>query len=50
MLKNWNDLQKGLISETHFNQSLQSYFGILGHCRGFGIKKKIEEMIYEKAK
>lgn len=43
-------LKSDLISETHFNQSLQSYFGILKHCQGFGIKKRICEIIYEKAK
>jgi len=42
--KKFQDLKNGLISEECFNQSLQSYFGILGHCEGYGIKKEIEEM------
>lgn len=46
VFKKRNDLEKGLISETHFNQSLQSYLGILKHCRGQGVKKKICEIIY----
>lgn len=33
-----------LISEELFNQSLQSYLGMLGHCRGYKITGKIEEI------
>ncbi len=39
--KKQQDLQKHLISEESFNQSLQSYFGILKHCNGYKIKKRI---------
>ena len=41
----FQDLKNGLISKESFNQSLQSYFGVLGHCAGQGIKKDIENMI-----
>jgi len=34
--------QKGLISDEKFNQSLQSYLGILKHCDGYKIRKEIE--------
>jgi RNA-directed DNA polymerase len=34
-------LRKDLISEDSFNQSLQSYLGMLKHCQGYKIKKQI---------
>ena len=37
-------LREELISEGSFNQSLQSYLGILKHCRGYKIARKIEEI------
>lgn len=49
MLEKSENFEGGLISETNFSQSLQSYFGILKHCRGRGIKKKIKEIIFGKA-
>lgn len=39
------DLQNGLISEESFNQSLQSYLGILKHCMGHNIRKEIEKIV-----
>lgn len=48
MLEKFGNLENGLISETHFSQSLQSYFGILKHCRGRGIKNKIKKIIFGK--
>jgi RNA-directed DNA polymerase len=41
--KKFEHLSKGLILEEAFNQSLQSYFGMLGHCNGLGIRKRIED-------
>jgi len=38
------ELQCGLISEESFNQSLQSYFGVLQHCAGYKIKRYINEL------
>ena len=35
------DLQNGFISEKLFNQSLQSYLGVLKHCKGHEIEKKL---------
>jgi RNA-directed DNA polymerase len=35
------DLENGLISEKSFNQNLQSYLGILKHCRGYKIENQI---------
>jgi RNA-directed DNA polymerase len=34
-------LRENLISDEKFNQSLQSYLGILTHCQGYNIKKQI---------
>ena len=45
ILKKLDNLEKRLTSETHFNQSAQSYLGILKNCRGYGIRKKIYEII-----
>ena len=38
-------LKEGLISEEEFNQSLQAYLGVLKHCDGRGIEKKISRII-----
>ena len=39
--RNLKELQTGLIPEESFNQSLQSYLGILKHCHGYEIKRKL---------
>ncbi len=39
------ELESGLISEESFNQSLQSYYGMLTHCNGYKLKRKIDEII-----
>lgn len=39
------DQQK--ISEKKLEQSVQSYFGILSHCRGKGVRNEIEEIVKE---
>jgi len=41
MNKKHYDLRMGLISKNLFNQSLQSYLGVLRHCRGNKIKKEL---------
>ena len=33
------------ISEKSFNQSLQSYLGMLKHCNAYGVKKELEALI-----
>jgi RNA-directed DNA polymerase len=38
-------LQNELISEESFKQSLQSYFGALKHCNGYGLARKIEFVV-----
>lgn len=38
----YNALQQKIISEQEFNAILQSYLGILKHCRGYGIYKKLK--------
>lgn len=43
--KKYRDLEKGLISKESFDQSLQSYLGILKHCQGYNIKKKILSLV-----
>lgn len=35
------EFEQGLITEESFNQSLQSYLGILKHCRGREIEQKV---------
>ena len=37
------NLQSNLISEESFNHSVQSYLGILKHCEGHKIERKIEK-------
>lgn len=39
------EVEKRIIKEQNFNQCLQSYFGILTHCRGNTIRRKIEDNI-----
>ena len=39
------ELNNKLITEESFNQSLQSYLGILKHCDGYKVRKKVEEII-----
>ncbi|MCX6764021.1 MAG: RNA-directed DNA polymerase [Candidatus Moranbacteria bacterium] len=38
-------LENNLISEESFNQSRQSYLGMLKYCRGYKIQRKIKEII-----
>lgn len=38
-------LAAGEINETSFNQTLQSYYGILKHCRGHKIRKEVENIV-----
>lgn len=37
-------LQNGLISEDSFNQSIQSYYGMLSHCNGYKLRREIEKI------
>jgi len=39
------ELRKGLISEESFNQSLQSYYGMLKHCNGYKLKQDMDKLI-----
>ena len=41
LLQRKKELQKGIIDEKTFNQIIQSYLGILSHCRGHDLKNKI---------
>jgi len=45
--KRYQELKTGLIDEKSLNQSLQSYFGIFKHCRGYGIIKQIKKMSHK---
>jgi retron-type reverse transcriptase len=38
------NLQSNLISKETFDQSLQSYLGILKHCDGYGVEREIEKI------
>ncbi len=43
----YNDLQSGKVKKETFEQSLQSYLGILKHCEGRGIEQAIVEKFRE---
>lgn len=43
-----SQLKEGLMEADSFNQSLQSYLGLLKHCRGYGIDRQIQWLL-EKA-
>lgn len=43
--KKCEDLKNKKISEKSFNQSLQSYLGILKHCKGYDIVKKVKNLV-----
>lgn len=49
MLRKIKDKKKqfgdGLLSRQSFGQTINSYLGILKHCKGFKIKKEIEEFL-----
>ncbi|MCX6764030.1 MAG: reverse transcriptase/maturase family protein [Candidatus Moranbacteria bacterium] len=41
LAKREEDLKDNLISEESFNQSWRSYLGVLGHCKGWKIARKL---------
>lgn len=43
--KKHRDLENNLISQKSFNQSLQSYLGILKHCEGYKTRKRIKNLV-----
>lgn len=43
--KKYTQLKSGVISKESFNQSLQSYLGILKHCEGRKIEKILQEYV-----
>ena len=42
------DLKNNLISKASFNQTIQSYFGVLKHCNSYKLKERIKEVINKK--
>lgn len=38
-------LEKGLIDDETFNQSLQSYYGMLKHCNGHKLKIEVDKIV-----
>ena len=42
---NKEKLRQGLISEESFNQSLQSYYGILKHCNSYRLRAGLDEFV-----
>ncbi|MFZ2975763.1 MAG: reverse transcriptase domain-containing protein [Candidatus Moraniibacteriota bacterium] len=38
------DLKNGIVLQESFNQSSQSYLGVLKHCEGWKIREKIENL------
>lgn len=38
-----NELTRGVITPASLSQTLQSYFGVLSHCRGFKLGQKISD-------
>ncbi len=45
MQKKKTDFQCNLISKESFDQGRQSYLGVLRHCKGWEIRKKIEKIL-----
>ena len=39
------ELRQGKITEQSFNQTIQSYLGILKHCNGYKIEKEIKRSL-----
>ena len=48
MKSKFSDFKNGVISEELFNQSLQSYYGMLKHCNGYKLKIKMSEIAFDK--
>jgi RNA-directed DNA polymerase len=42
---NKEKLNRGLITKDTFNQSLQSYYGIIGHCSGYNLNQEIDSVV-----
>jgi len=40
------DLQNGIITKESFNQSSQSYFGLMKHCEAYNLRRKLR-LIFE---
>ena len=43
--ENVKKMEAGLISQQSYSQSVQSYLGILQHCRGYKIKQDLEKIM-----
>ncbi len=43
IIENKKRLSQNLVSNDSFNQSLQSYLGILKHCKGYKLRLKLDE-------
>ncbi len=43
--KKHQDLQNNFITEESFNQSLQSYFGILKYCKSYKLQNRIKKIL-----
>jgi hypothetical protein len=44
----FQELKRDKISKESFNQTIQSYLGVLKHCNSYKIKKEIENLIFKK--
>ena len=42
---NKEKLDQGLITKESFNQSIQSYYGVLKHCKGYKLKRGLDKFI-----
>lgn len=47
LLKSKELLDKGLVKKEHFEQVMQSYLGILSHCKGENIVQQIERIFWD---
>jgi retron-type reverse transcriptase len=43
----WKQLDKNLISREIFDQTIQSYLGVLAHCNGYKIQQEIAKIIID---
>lgn len=41
------EFDAGIISAETFDNTLQSYLGMLAHCRGMGIRNEIDSITYD---
>ena len=49
-IQKFQELKQNKISEESFNQTIQSYLGILKHCNSYKLQWRIQDWIYSNLK